>query len=148
MTRKYFSVERLLYRMGGSEITERSTKIYRTYSLICFSIFIVPYPFIASVDLFTQSFTDALSSWFIVVGALVGKFLGESRKTTLNKLLGQIFSLTSYINRRKIARLLNKLEEEPFLPNFERGGDQENKLIQKWHKFNYFQVNNGLEKSF
>lgn len=45
-----------------------------------------------------------------------------------------------YKNRLKLGKLLNKLEKVPFLPNFERGGENEENMLQKFSKHVKIQV--------
>ncbi|KAK5640861.1 hypothetical protein RI129_009408 [Pyrocoelia pectoralis] len=109
----YFRRELQMLRRTGISFAENEKIAYRIYSSLCYFL-LFGYPFVAFSDLFKHEFD-------IVADLLIYE---------LATIMVCCEAFVVILNKKKLKALLSKLETKPFLPNFERGGEIEEKFLK------------------
>ncbi|KAF2895760.1 hypothetical protein ILUMI_10415, partial [Ignelater luminosus] len=112
---KYFKKEVIVLKAFGLSIEGNESISYRIYSCVC--IFGV---------LFTYSVIDTLELFKVDANELTSIVIYQTAFC-----LAFCKSIIVLRNRTQFAKIMNKLQHKPFLPDPERGGKVEEKLIQE-----------------
>ncbi|KAF5273048.1 hypothetical protein FQR65_LT04790 [Abscondita terminalis] len=113
-----FSLENNTLKIFGVYTTDKSPLWYKMYSYVVLALFIILFPFLVIKDLVTMDFNDALPSWFCVVAHFT------IIPTTV----------TYFVYRKKIYNVMERFEQEPFLPSDERVDEVVKLILLKWYR--------------
>ncbi|KAF2894729.1 hypothetical protein ILUMI_11442 [Ignelater luminosus] len=112
----YFKKEIFLLKFGGISLAGNESFGYRVYSYFIISVITYPYLIIAFGDLFKHEF-EVVAQLCIYIGSY---------------LMAVSITMVTFSNRIKLGKLLDKIQQKPFLPNTKRGGKMETELINQW----------------
>ncbi|KAF5285630.1 hypothetical protein FQR65_LT13111 [Abscondita terminalis] len=129
---KYFRTEKLFLLYGGNCLDKDEGFLYKTYSIILL-LYCNLYLFVVSFDLLSQNFNDAVNGWFY----------------TLNAIYDTSIAVFGYIGRKRLGKIMKKLEQPPFIADIDRGNvEEENKMLNAWSSFFKTQVYAVLSGAF
>ncbi|KAF2900920.1 hypothetical protein ILUMI_05266, partial [Ignelater luminosus] len=124
---EYFGIFKKALRITGVSIDGHESTAYKIYSIIIYFGFITLYPILNFLKLFRVNSADEFGDVFLYATA------GISGKT-----------LVILKNRVKFGKVLNRLQQEPFLPDPNRGGENEVKIVRECLWLTNVQVHNYL----
>ncbi|KAK5641382.1 hypothetical protein RI129_009929 [Pyrocoelia pectoralis] len=114
-TLNYFWKETTVMKMFGVSFTGNESRAYMVYSKLLLVFTILINPFLGLREIYANGIA-------VYIDYLVYEFAYT---------MVSIKIVVTYYNRLKLGKIFDKLHKEPFLPNAERGGAVEQKIIDQ-----------------
>ncbi|KAF5270182.1 hypothetical protein FQR65_LT05662 [Abscondita terminalis] len=113
---EHFYKEVTLLKFLGISLTKNKSVLYTIYSICILTVTTVLHPILVIREIYVQGFQNYIDYVVYEFAYIVAK------------------TVVAYQNRIKFGKILRKLHEHPFLPNVDRGGEKEQKLMEacKW----------------